>query len=61
MPRGRPRLVPKEPPSQSENIIAKILADNCGIKGCGSTWHLDGARDIVTALGQADFRIIKER
>jgi hypothetical protein len=62
MPRGRPRKVPvvEEPaPSTVQQIIAKVISEECGIPGCMPKFHLTEAARVITTLEQAGYTIGK--
>lgn len=49
-PRGRPKKVVEEPATSHEEAVARYLASNCGIPGCGARNHLAEAKEIVRIL-----------
>ena len=51
MPRGRPRLEPKVPPTALEDRVAQYLHEYvCMMPGCIVTLHLVDARNIIALI-----------
>lgn len=48
--RGRPKRVVTEPPVDYEIKAAQILADRCGIPGCGPQNHLEEVRALSALI-----------
>lgn len=61
-PRGRPRKVIEEPTKGEKTIqqvIADVLHDSCMVPGCTLRNHLWDASDIMDALHDAGFEVVK--